>query len=671
MEKFYCILYFIILVVPLNAQNVDSLTQLLPQTKSTDAKVELILNISEIHRKSGNFPKAISFLDKGLSLNSSEETKIEMQYYKASSLMYLQKYEDAIELCNNVIDAVPRDKEVLAKTYGLLSNVKLSLGETDAAYELQYKFLELSEEIDYKEGLYLASYQIGTYHFYQNNYKLALKNYKKALKYANESKNDKHIYTCLGAIGSSYHRLQNFEQSAIYNLEGLKLAQKIGYEVGIAYAAFNVGSDYYVMEKYDTAITYILQGLELQQKQQDKWGQSSSLRMLGEAYRVLGDVDNSIKYSLEAVEIATEIEATPRIMEGYGTLARVYESKGDYEEANAYLYDYIKLKDSLANKETLEKIEEVQTNYEVAQKEREILKKNNKITKIYGFVLIGGIVILLVISWLIYSRYRSEQKANTLLAEKNKQIHQQNLQLKSNNQKIQEQNRKLENSNEELRRFAFIASHDLKEPLRNIGSYSSLLSRRYKGKLDDDADEFLEFITNGVSRMYNLLNEVLDYSKIDGEIVNEPVDTNEAVTQAILNARTIIEEKNANVEVDNLPKILMSSTHILQLFQNLLVNGIKYNDKEIPQIKISGVRHSNNFIFSVKDNGIGIDEVYKDKIFDMFQRLHGKGEYTGTGIGLAICKKIVNQYNGEIWVESKLREGSTFFISLPCDNKLT
>lgn len=666
MKQLLCFLFIIILAIPLIAENVDSLQQVLNQTKSEKKQVELLKRIGYTYKMQGNHPDAIIVIDKALKLNLALKTKLELQYMQAGSKMYLQEYEAAGKLCNQIIVEVPEDKKLLAKTYGLLSNIKLSLGENDEAYELQYKFLELSESIDFTSGLYLASYQIGTYHFYQNSYKLALKNYKKALKYAEELEKDEHIYTCLGAIGSAYHRLENYVESATYNLEALELAQKIDYEVGIAYAAFNVGSDYYVMEKYDTAITFILQGLELQQKQQDKWGQSSSLRMLGEAYRALEDWDNSIKYSLKALEIATEIEATPRIMEGYETLARVYEGKGNFREANEYLYDYLELKDSLVNQETLEKIEEVQTNYEVAQREREILKNNNKINKIYGFGLIGGIIILLLISWLIYSRYRTEQKTNALLAEKSEQIHQQNLQLKNNNEKIQQQNRKLENSNEELRRFAFIASHDLKEPLRNIGSYSSLLARRYKGKLDNDADEFLGFITSGVSRMYKLLNEVLDYSKIDNEGVNEPVDTNEAVSQAILNARIIIEEKNATIEFDDLPKILMSSIHIIQLFQNLIVNGVKYNDKEQPELKISGVRHSNNFIFSVRDNGIGIEKVYKDKIFDMFQRLHGKEEYAGTGIGLAICKKIVNQYNGEIWVESEVGKGSTFFISLPC-----
>lgn len=666
MKKLYCLSLFLLFTFQISASNIDSLQLILNNVKTDKQKVTLLQQIGETYKQKGDFPNAIITFNKAIDLNPDKLILLEIWYDIATAKARLQEYNEALEQCNRIIAEDSPDQKLLAKTYSLMSNLKLSLGETNESYELQYKSLQISETINDTLGLLLASYQIGTIHFYQNNYKLALKNYKKALFYAKNLQEEQHIYSSLGAIGSTYHRLGDLEASAKYNLQSLQLAKKLDYEVGIAYAAFNVGSDYYAMSKYDTAIVFFLQGLELQQKQQDKWGQSSSLRMLGEAYSALDDWENSIKYSEGALEVAQKIGATPQIMEGYQTLARIYEQNGDYQQANQYLNSFVTLKDSLVNEETIEKIEEVQTNYEVAQKERVLLKKTNELNKIYGYVLIGSLVMLLVISWMTYSRYRSEQENNSLLAQKNEKIRSQNQELRTKNEQIQQQNVKLEQSNQELRRFAFIASHDLKEPLRTIGSYSNLLTRRYKDKLDEDANDFLAFITSGASRMYRLLNEVLDYSKIDNNnLALESVVINESVEQVVINLQDLMEQKNAVVEVEILPTIKATQIHIKQLFHNLITNALKFNTTENAIVNIRSMDDEDNHILSVTDNGIGLDMIYKDKIFDMFQRLHGKEEYGGTGIGLAICKKIVNQYNGEIWVESKLGAGATFFISIP------
>lgn len=649
-----------------NATNIDSLKTVLSQVNKNSEKTLILISLGDAYIQKGNYTTALKTFQKAEKGITDIAEKINIWYKIANAEVRLQQYKPALNHCKIILEAEPKDKKVVAKTYSLMSNIKLSLGENDDAYELQYEALKISESIKDTSGLFFSSYQIGTIYFYQNNYKLALKHYKKALQYAKMEGNEQHIYSGLGAIGSTYHRIGNIQQSVIHNLESLELAKDLDYEIGIAYAAFNVGSDYFTLEKYDTSLVFFFQGLELQRKQQDKWGQSSSLRMIGEAYRMTKKWNESIRYSNEALAIAEEIEAVPRIMEGYETLARVYEGKGDYQKANTYLRKYHVLKDTMVNEETVQKIEAVQMSYEVLQKERALLEKTNQLNKTYTYILIGGIVILLLISYMIYSRFRSEKKSNELLAEKNNQIYEQNKQLRNKNKKIQKQNIKLEQSNEELRRFAFIASHDLKEPLRTIGSYSSLLKRRYKDKFDQDANEFLDYITGGVSRMYKLLNEVLDYSKIEeDELSTETVDVNETIEYVIINLGNQIEKKKATVEKSELPMVKATHTHITQLFQNLITNGLKYNNTENPKISISCTTDSNSHIFSVSDNGIGIDMIYKDKIFDMFQRLHGKEEYEGTGVGLAICKKIVSQYGGDIWMNSEPGEGTTFYFSFP------
>jgi light-regulated signal transduction histidine kinase (bacteriophytochrome) len=227
----------------------------------------------------------------------------------------------------------------------------------------------------------------------------------------------------------------------------------------------------------------------------------------------------------------------------------------------------------------------------------------------------------------------------------------------------------LANANEQLRQFAYAASHDLQEPLRSVTAYSQLLRTRYRGKLDTDADEFIEFIHSGATRMQRLIKALLEYSRAGGpgEEPAHSVSTIEAMNMAVENLSLAIEDSDASIQMGELPSVLAHEIAVVQLFQNLIGNAIKYRGDRRPEIRVSAERgEGDRWVFSVADNGIGIDPSQHRRVFGLFKRAHGT-QYPGTGVGLAICVKLVDRYGGRIWVESQPGVGSTFRFTLPAD----
>ena len=232
-------------------------------------------------------------------------------------------------------------------------------------------------------------------------------------------------------------------------------------------------------------------------------------------------------------------------------------------------------------------------------------------------------------------------------------------------EKLKQTLAELERSNKDLEQFAYAASHDLQEPLRTVSNFSQLLARRYKGELDAKADQFIGFIVDGSSRMQQMIDDLLAYSRVSTRAKPfEPTNCETAFNQALANVKMAIEESDTLVTHDPLPAVMADASQIVQLFQNLLSNAIKFR-KEKPRIMVSAVQKGNEWLFSVEDNGIGIAPEFMEHIFKMFQREHASAEYPGTGVGLVICKKIVERHGGRIWVESQAGKGSTFYFTIP------
>ena len=231
---------------------------------------------------------------------------------------------------------------------------------------------------------------------------------------------------------------------------------------------------------------------------------------------------------------------------------------------------------------------------------------------------------------------------------------------------LQLEKARLERSNADLEQFAYVASHDLQEPLRMVGNFTQLLQKRYEGQLDEKADSYINYAVDGVKRMQQLLTELLSYSRVGSQGAPlAPTDSEKACRNVVQNLRKLIDETGAQIDIGPLPEVQGDYTQLCQVFQNLIGNAIKFQASgQTPHIEIKAGENSGEWSFTITDNGIGMDPQYHEKIFVMFQRLHTRDAYPGTGVGLAICKKIVIRHGGRIWVDSAQGAGSTFGFTL-------
>jgi light-regulated signal transduction histidine kinase (bacteriophytochrome) len=237
--------------------------------------------------------------------------------------------------------------------------------------------------------------------------------------------------------------------------------------------------------------------------------------------------------------------------------------------------------------------------------------------------------------------------------------------VESANRELRQRTQELARSNAELEQFAYVASHDLQEPLRMVSSYTQLLEQRYESLLDDRAKKYIYYAVDGANRMQTLITDLLSYSRVASRAQPLAItDSHSALGEAIRNLSSSIAETQALVTSDDLPMVRADRSQVVQLFQNLVGNAIKFRAAQSPRIHVSADRRGAGWVFCVRDNGIGIEPKYFERIFVIFQRLHSREDYPGTGIGLALCKRIVERHGGKIWVESEPGNGSAFFFSL-------
>ena len=686
-----------------NTDSIKTEIGLKKKAGETEGLVNLYAMLGDHYYDERAYEEAIEYFSMACedSKNDTDQTNYANYLYNlAISNFKLSYFKQAVEILLQVLDIDDKyiDEALKAKTLNRISSSYRSLGDFLLAYDFQQQSLKIKETLKDTSGIALSMYEFGTIFFYQERFDQSLEYYRKANELYEHLNNQRSVYSCLAAIGSIYDHIGDVNLSLKYGMEALTKAEELDYSLGIAYAKHNIGCSYIQLGKYDAALEYLKESKRLKLSMNDKWGSISTYRAIADAYIESNRPKKALVELEKALDMAQESDAKPKIIEIYKYIAKAYAKMNAYKKSNEYLYKYTVLKDEMINETSLREMGQKKASYEIEKKEseitllkkeKEILEKEQQIEGLYNYILIGAAIFLLILLRLMYSRYDFHRKSNELLEEKNAEIKKHTAQLEEANKKqlmtnllleeknqlmeqqneqINMQNEKLENSNEDLKQFAYVASHDLKEPLRMINAYTSLLKKRYANLFDDNAHEFMGYIVDAVNRMDNLLNDLLTYSRVNTRAVEHNwMDSRDILDITTANLRHAIESKNVtiNYDAENLPRLKVNKSHMLQLFQNLISNSIKFKRDDVdPVIDITCEKKDKHYQFTLKDNGIGMAPENQEKVFEVFRRLHSQTEYEGSGIGLATCKKIIEKHHGKIWVESVEGEGSTFFFTI-------
>ncbi|MDX2249033.1 MAG: ATP-binding protein [Bacteroidia bacterium] len=533
-----------------------------------------------------------------------------------------------------------------SKSLAHISSIYLNIGEVEKSLEYQRQAMDNLEATKDSMGLAYSLYLLSATFFDQKAYDQSLAYNDSAYIVSRQANWSQMIFTCIAGRGNTFLNQKNIDKAFYFARWSKAYADSIQYPVGKAYAISLLGEIYSHTHFTDSAMYYLTEGLKLNQELGYKAGEISNLVSMGRMYASKQNYTQALESAELALKYTDEMGLGRHGDDILGLLADIHFQAGNLREAYQFQKLDKQLHDSLFNENVVKETAALT----VAQKIRNIenhqeLALQQEKARLYQ---IGGIIAFILFSLLalvLFSRNRIQARANTLLNAKNQE---------------------LARTNKELEQFAYVASHDLKEPLRMIASYTGLLKRRYNHLFDDDAYEYMGFVEEGVHRMDALLKDLMIYAQIDEDHPKfEVTDVEQVVHSSLKLLRPTIEETGAHIVVSWLPRIKANASQLSQLFLNLISNSLKYRGSEPPEIRVESKETEKEVVFSVTDNGIGIDEAYQEKIFSIFQRLHQREQYEGTGIGLAICRKIAENHGGRIWVESQPGKGSTFFVAMP------
>lgn len=703
--KFLISLYIIILSFPLYATKnnvIDSLKQAIATAPLDSNKVKSLIDLAWKYRNSE--PKQTIFFAKQ-ALKLAQEINYTYDVPRAMSFtgvayQKLGDYQKAHQYYQKALEQAKEYKNYSQEAYSYhnLGVVLSWRNEYSEALTNYYKALKLFENLKDKRGVAYAYNSLSINALERNNP-------KEALGYANKSLEIRKELNDLRGQGVAYNRLAeintkqgNFKTALPYLFRNVKLYKKLDDFEGLAFTTLNIARVYLYQENFTKAAYFSKKAFKYYKSLGNKGMLAQCYMLLGQANIGLKSFEKAEGYLEKAKKFAIENQLKRVELESYLHRSKALQGQGDYKEALLLHETYLEMKDSLFDMDLYKQVGRLQGNFDVFKKEQEneLLKEKGLKSKLIiekqktqNIALFGGLILVIIFVLVLVRSNAQRRKDNKLLQVQNEHIEKQRLDItnKTNDlalaqQKLQDYSKNLEQkvvkrttalkkSNEELELYANLASHDLKQPLRNITSFTQLLVRRLKrqDKIDETSSEYVSFIVEGTQYMNYLINELLTYSKfskVTDDIEYETIAGKHLIKTVKKNLYQQIEESEASIiEIDVPTEIIGIKIKMIQLFQNLISNALKFRKKTgTCIICIDCTDIGEHWEFSIADNGIGIEKDYYEVIFEAFKKLHNKQTYAGVGLGLSTCKKIIEQHNGTIWVESEFGKGTTFHFTI-------
>ncbi|MGB0930400.1 MAG: ATP-binding protein [Chitinophagales bacterium] len=592
-------------------------------------KYKTYMNLIGLYALQSNFDSALDYaFECHQYANEKDDKVLLMQSLHSISSLYITtlQYQKASEYAQQllILAQLMEDKETIVVALINLSVTYGSTGDYKNCMIYLMDALKQSQAIQYRSNIAKCHGNMGTLYTFLSNNDEALKHYEIVYKDYIDVLDKRDETALLVNLGDLYLNRGELDLADTYYSLCLELATQINFNERIAFALVNKSHLANTRKNHKQALKYAFEAQEYYDKiKYESADYHAHLINLAEIFLEQKDFEKTILYGEAGQKLCILNKDKYHLADIFDILSNAHLGLKNFEVALAFRNKHMELKYELLDEQKHYQIIDIQIAYETEQKQKEI----EVLTK--------------------------ENKYQALLLEKRHQI--------------ENQNDLLRRANQELQQFTYAASHDLKEPLRMIGSYTTLLEHRLKNQLDDSTKEFMQYISSGVQRMNKLLEDLLKYATLlDNNHRTNSVDLNRVVRDVLDNFQLKIQETNARIEVSQLPTIEGYRSQLLQLFQNLISNAIKFKKSDTtPHITISAHEDPNQYIIEVVDNGIGIPTEFQKKVFNIFYRLHRRQEYEGTGIGLALCQKIAIKHGGIIWMESEENKGTRFFISLP------
>jgi len=570
------------------------------------------ISLGYLHWYKGDFKASLEYFHLALQYNNSPKNKEhEATIYKGIGNVYLKvgSLEEALKHYGNSIDvykALGNENECGA-IYNNIGVVYKEKGDYEKALSYYLKSLDIKKNTEDCKALANVYLNIGILYDIQKDHKNALKYLEKILEIPLEKLNKTIIANAHNSIGQTYVELKENKKALIHIYKGLNISKEIDNKGAMSHSYQEIGRILEAGEEFGAAAVHYEQALKNSRETGSLPNEADCLYNLGKVNYQIHNYEVAEQQLKESYRICEELNIKPKLMDTCELLADLYYKTGRFRESCDHMKLLYKIQEELSNEEKTRILAEMQTRFEVQQRDMTIEKLNVK----------------------------------------------QEVLLKAN---------------EELELFAGKAAHDLKEPLRMMSSFSSLLVRKYSKQLDQTGEEFIAHIHDGAKRMEGLLTDMLTFAKSGADPRKSvEVDLNDIIHIVKSNLKLAITEKNADIQVDKLPTVMAANISMTQLFQNIIANALKFTKPDtVPKIHVKFVTSDDNFHqISIQDNGIGIPKEQHEKVFIIFQRIHKRGDYEGSGIGLATCKKIVECLGGKIWIDSTEDEGTTFHFLLP------